>query len=400
MTTHGTRPLYASPYEVTRIYDELIQEYDHQGNSSETSDIRTAAFGRAMVRVSAMDEVREATMSAIQLRIDRGVSNHPSQLASHTQRAVQKQLWERQDTTYYPFPHDDEGIWVPQLEEMFTDPSIHFDHMTRSREFSWFVGFFNLVSNKYQRYSGIGAFSKAMEHELPELPTYLDIGASQNHGLKALAHNEKFDTVTVRKSEDGDIDYELTERFNQAMNHPRRLGPSRGIDEYTERNFPGVTAWAESCSFYPSELLNPKLLERYRQLSALILDNVDLVAANASLPGMRFNGRLSYTIGLLFTVLDQQQPRTGKAMIENVIDNTDRYVFAQDFAEVSPNDPFDIRCVGDWFSAPYTYRLFGLDMHDQELGFQEVLRWKEPRCRTAVFGNSRLATEMKERLMA
>lgn len=377
--------------------DGLLESLRIKARHPDGKDKYIGAYAVAMAEV--VEEQREGDF--LQTVFTHRPSLHGGYAANLLLRGAQKQKLDLQSEfaeRSYPEGYDAPGKWGGFLRRLISNANDYPD-------FSYDMQVRNIQSNISERYKGIKLAAHMYRRSLGENPTILDIGCSQNLGLKkiALVPRFKFDKVKVRHHGRFGIspilidDVSRSLRANRLINSKLDIGPSVGVDlPFDERNERQERLWARACSFYPSELLNDNLRRRYVNFqNADTPDKVKIAYADARSPTQLDSAvgvKQKFDLVSLSTILYQLSPSNRICLLENAMKKAkkDGLLVVQDFAKVVDDHDGNLEFIDDWTKQSYSYRTNIIDMKHEGAGFKEAFAWESPRCRGGMqlnFGN-------------
>lgn len=255
-------------------------------------------------------------------------------------------------------------------------------------------------SNIAERYKTVKLLAHTYKDRFGTEPSHLDIGSSVLQGSLKLAFNRAhyprrvpFGDIQINKmdrSEKTEKDNTATRLANIALRSEVSFGPMMGID-ITNVDDRAIKEWAKSCSFYPDELLDLEKVKEYDELDNLDPDHERVRFARVDFSDTRDVRRLRavtnnerYDIITFSTIFYQVNLRERQAMLVNAAQ------FLSDEGVILIQDAPD----GN-FETPYNYRASVIDGTAPELGEQELLRWKTPRCKEAIIGLGKVSIHGK-----
>ncbi len=312
-------------------------------------------------------------------------------------RALSKQfLKDPEGYGGYPEKYDDPRMWYKganrvmyENKNSISTDNFYFDLWAR-----------NIQSNKSERYKVLPLLNEIYADRFADRKvSILDVGASQNQGLKQLRQSQKFPFSRVRTYTDTEYKTDpqkkvICEIVNNAISKGINLGMTVGSD-IVPPNDPEVIEWTKSCSFYPSELMDKEKTSRYDALSRDVED-VDFVCADATEPDRLRSviDKDKFTITFICTMLYMLDNNQRKEVIKAGDNCTeeDGLVVVQDFARPDPEDPSKLMFYDTW--TPWRYNTMILDKTKPDLGFQEIINWKNGRCDELMIKLGSKATEL------
>lgn len=376
----------------TQKLETLPLELYAQIEKPPAGDERIAAFSAAMITELQDEETRDFIKDLFAHRKDIA----PSYAANLLLRGFQKQLLRDADRFDYPTSFDKTEPWRAAIREVLEDP-------VRSEELVLDMFIRDVQSNIAERYKSFKLIMQAMKSRIGERPKVMDIGCSQNQGLKKLALGRPFGEVEVVNDGEGEsiIDPNLTKKVNAELAKPFRIGTGLGID-IMPMNDPRVREWAKSCSFYPSELLDQELIDEYDLINQhdrvdnIGFDTYDFTSeALYRLSHDQFRG--NFDVITLSTVMYQmdEDERTRMADIVRRFLAPGGIVIYQDFGEVDKGDPTKLNYYKHWFLHKFSYTTAVLDTADPRDELQEIFRWENGRCQRMAMGLGSLSINGK-----
>lgn len=352
-----------------------------------THDSRIAAYAEAAQESLRKNRTFKETVGYL---LTEKKDTSPSHATNLVLRALQKQLMVRDDL--YPLGYETPDPWKDAIQEVTEKDSEKYD------EFFEDIMTRNIQSNIADRYKAFDLILHLYEERFDPHPTILDVGCSQNQGLKKMSLTDKypFKDVEVVGSEadivapikaDSRLDHSAFNRLiRRLFSDPFTIGRSLGIDIVPADN-PSNARWARSCSFYPSELLNAEKVREYDAIDAANPKNVSFYQGDFSrLDHEDFvknapNER--YDLVTFSTVLYQVSPAKRKQMLENARQyvKPDGLIVVQDFVNVNRKDPTRLRFHKNWFKRPFLYTTIIRDPSDATGEMHEIFRWENGRCK-------------------
>ena len=247
-------------------------------------------------------------------------------------------------------------------------------------------------SNKAKRYETIPLLRVMFPEEFAEA-SILDVGCSQNQGLKQLALQIPFGEVGVADGT-GQLPRDdiraIRTAFNQQLQRPDFvLKESWGTDFFDLSDVEG-REWVEACSLIPSELRQPDVVQQYRFLQSVNPSNVHFKMSDFAMtvkpprnpsdtrymfdmPGKTFD------IVSFMTMLYQVPAHERTIMFDHALQYSNRFIIVQDAAKRIKNPKGDHPMDGlafdpKQFNKTFGYRLFVYDKDHPDHGFQELAR--------------------------
>jgi len=352
-----------------------------QAMSPPGGDDRIAAFDYAMLAALEDPKLRGLLEEGFEHRYRQGRSVSPQYGANLCRHSFQKHFLRAREKFGYPEAFLEEDAWKEGINEI-----VHGQDSFHELRFDLLVR--DIQSNVAERYKSLKIIMHFFRERLGDEPLVLDVGCSQNQGLKKIAAGYPFDPVeVVIRNKDGTptvagLDYKSTSAVNSVIAARQALGPSLGVDAWPLRDL-DVKQWARGSSFYPSELLIPGLLEKYDELDNLQVGNVGFLEANFTEKNFGNEAYKMFDIALFSTVLYQLSPEERDRMLVNALYwvKPNGLVIIQDFTETVEGKPLQLYFPDKRDGVPFLYKTIVLDPSRIEEGFKECIRWQTPRCR-------------------
>ncbi|GAC1386920.1 MAG: hypothetical protein NVS1B7_6690 [Candidatus Saccharimonadales bacterium] len=369
----------------------LLQWTEHESRKPTGEDVRIAAFAEAV-----HDEMLESRAFAIEI-IDFIKLRHdivtPAHMLNQLLRCYQADLIEHDAT--YPVPYTEPAVWRKAFNDIAAD-------VDRSSQF--FVSIRNSVSsNKADRYKGLGIAVGLLKPDIASQPLdILDVGCSQNHGLKQLAAADAYPFIPVKagtlggdEADPDNLEFEVDNEITSVLNrHVGKLLVKNwlGVDLYDINN-PDHRRWAESCSYYPSEMLDPTRNHEFAVLENINVSNLHFFRDDFAHPVKpdAFAQQVpqkGYDAIFFSTMLYQATDEDRTIMRDRArqLVHPDGLIVYQDFADVTCDG--DMRFLPEWSN--WTYRTM---VETPQSGEQvsEIIRWRNGRCLEAQLGSKALA---------
>ncbi len=349
------------------------------------NDERIAAFCRAAGKLLRKnDEYLDLIDDTLTYHATENGGITPSHAVNLMLRAPQKQLLKKHEEKNYPKAYTDDKLWYKDLSEMVNNPDTWAELFIDMRR--------NVSSNVSERYKAFKAIFLVLQERFNQ-PRVLDIGSSQNQGLKKLGLNLPFEPVNVIEpildhSERGyhlGTHEEAEEQLNQLLQTPLQLGPSSGVDFFTPDD-PMNRDWAKACSFYPSELLDDNKLAKYDAIDQIDdVPNVDFIASDIfELEPKEVIEKYEepfdvITVCTMMYQLSKEERIELKSKLREFT-KEDGLIIYQDFVAKDAKSPAELYFYKHWFGKPYRYRTIVEDLSAPSIGLQEVFRWENGRC--------------------
>lgn len=309
----------------------------------------------------------------------------------------------------YPAAFDSPDRWFEGMSTYMDDPKSRDDFISHMHVFR------NVNSNVSERYKAFKMLSLMKRDQLGDWPRILDVGCSQNLGLKRMAktHAYPFEAIEVvgldlspdfepeeqAENEDTQLRREqyLTDAANYLLSQLTQIGPSTGVDLWPTRD-PELAKWAKACSFYPSELLDEELVRSYEAIEAedAAALNIDFVEADFTWPAEKLDKLIppehQFDMVTFSTVMYQMRDREQRfKAVQNALKRVkpEGLVVIQDFLEMDPKG--HISFPARWSDRLFLYTTAVLDMANPDLDFQETFLWRNGRCGQLMLGVGRMA---------
>lgn len=346
-------------------YSTLLHELERQAMQPPDRDVRISAFCKAMRTALEDEPIRKPIASALEQR----PAMAGSYAANLLLRAFQKQLIIADPE--YPVPYDTTARWQQAIGNVMVRDYSRTELLSD-------IAQRDVQSNVSERYKVLPLLFGLFSEQLPARPAVLDVGCSQNHGLKRLALGIPFSPI--ERAEAAGLD-----RLNRLVTVPPQLSIGLGVDisPLTSDN----VAWAKYCSFYPSELLDETAVKMYSQLDMSQPTNVSFRQCNLLTTELAeyyqaFDVVLASTFMYQLSASDQKLMR---AKLRQYVKPTGIIVY-QDFVRVAGihNDKLDFS--KSWFAQPYSYRTIVEQAASQNGRLAELFVWENGRCRAMRMG--------------
>ncbi|MDB5169313.1 MAG: hypothetical protein JWO41_669 [Candidatus Saccharibacteria bacterium] len=313
----------------------------------------------------------------------------PSYAANKLLRTFQKQFMYRNTGHEYPFTTRSVEPWRSGILTVLLTPRLNEviqDLITRQTQ-----------SNVVQRYNALKFILTSCVSPDVAHPQLLDIGCSQNLGLKKIALGGAFEDVRIvepRSNGNTRQNRRISYKYNSLSRSPFRIGRSMGVDLYDLRDEANAE-WVYACSSYPSELLNEARLEEARQLKSMDVMNVSFTQSDIS-AALRINTdvdgdipeRRLYDVAFASTVMYQMTKTEREKTCQLVYDRLtpEGIMVIQDFVKL---DSRQLRFSGPG-SDKFTYRTVVKNKQTDFDKSEEIFIWETARCTKAQLGLGQL----------
>lgn len=370
----------------SHVWNDFVADLQHQGQFPPGQDLRVGAYARAMHWLVTTTDLMPGFEAAFQARIENG-QNLPGSLISNIGRyALQKQFLPIADEIGFPERHTRAREWLHSLGHFSRTASakaqdtLNFDLRTR-----------NNPRNVPARYKPVQLIRTAYKERFDHPLQVLDIGCSQNHGLKQLALQHVADTTgrtaherqrydfapTTVVDEVGNVDQVLSEHISQMTNSHDAYGPSLGVDMWPQPD-EETRLWARSARL-TSEFLDVDKMAAYDELDSVDVPNVNYIDRNFSRPEEAADIPDGASDLVMFsTVLYQLNAEKRAAMLAHAKTKVheDGLIIVQDHVELDPDAPDGLHFTSLWYGEAATgYRTLVLDMRRPEAGFEEFAHY-------------------------
>lgn len=357
-----------------------------------------SAFAEAaLAAIDTMPFFRQNIEDLVALRHDL----NPSHAIKLLERSYQAVLM--QHDGQYPHAYQATETWHDAFEEIEAEDShsemVYYRLLTQS-----------VQSNIAERYKTVKLLASIYRDRFGDAPSHLDVGSSVLHGDIKLVYNrngnsprvpfgsirvnEALDDQALRaveRGERGPRQHRLaSELANIVLRQEVGFGEVMGVD-LTNVDDPAIKDWAKSCSFYPDELRDAQKVAEYDELDRLDPDHRRVRFAKidfsntGDIKALRdMIGEQTFDIITFSTIFYQVDIRERHAMLINASQllSDKGIILIQD----APDGNFETR---------YRYGASIIDSTRPELGVQQVLRWKTPRCQEAMIGLGKLSLRGK-----
>lgn len=318
-------------------------------------------------------------------------------------RALQKQGLYRLPGLQYPAQEISKTPWNHLITTVMRDPALR-------AEFSYDITNRDVSSNLGERYKSLKLLIPLLSQRFERDVRILDIGCSQNQGLKQLHASRVIPYEPIRAGRprrwrtpgsyggESIVDNRLGRRLNTMLAAgDLAIGRCLGIDK-EPKDRSDVIEWTKACSFYPSELLMASKVEKYDIIEASTPNPADVDFCQLNILGIDRREAVdrmlaqhgTFDIVMFSTMkyqLSDQQREIADAIATRCVDPNRGLVITQDFAEINVNDPTRLSFFDDW--DPYTYQTVARDMMNPET-LQQLFVWDSGRCEKLQLGAGRL----------
>jgi len=385
-------PIQHQPVPI--LMAKYVAELENQEVKWEKDDPYLAAYcSAALQALEDIPSYREVMEYFVEIRPDL----KPSQYQNLAFRSVQKFLLRDRDYNNYPHGYLDKASWLASLADISNPLSPNHD------EFIGDITLRNPQANVSRRYRGVSLVLGLFAERFGSEPEILDIGASQNLGLKQMALKEHypFDPIVGvewlvkpgHKFGHRPATAASVRRANQFLQQSAPIGPSVGIDIIDPRE-EGNKEWVRTSSHYPKEWLNDALVEQYDVLDLAEPPGIDLFQGDFSefnrpeepgepTPQERFD-RLypgkKFDVVSFCTVLNQVHPIAAQMMMRHAEQylKPNGIIVIQDFAKVPARYEHTLVFDEHWFSRNFPYTTIVYDPATST--FHELFLWENSRC--------------------
>lgn len=372
--------------------DDIVQRLRHNETyyrEKDPANLTLSVFaGAALTALDTMRPFHQNVEDLVALRPDLT----PAHAIKLLERCYQAVLLKNDPC--YPDAYRQQDAWYDAFSDIEKDGSasemLYYRLLTQ-----------HVQSNIAERYKTVKLLADVYRDRFGDTPSHLDVGSSVLHGDIKLVYNrngvsarvpfgdmqvyEPLDDRGLRQLSAGELrprhDQVTTELANAALRRTVTFGDVIGVD-ITDVDDPAIKEWAKSCSFYPDELRDTKKVAEYDELDRLDPhhERVRFVKGDfanthdvRTLRGM-MNGN-KFDIITFSTIFYQVDVRERHAMLVNAAQllSDGGIILIQD----APDGNFETR---------YRYGASVIDSTRPELGEQQILRWKTPRCKEAMIG--------------
>jgi hypothetical protein len=249
-----------------------------------------------------------------------------------------------------------------------------------------------VMTNKVERYKSVklvaSLYGERWDHPL----RILDIGASRNHGLKALASGLHLGTSNFVQQPYGldEIKNNLSrkkinERYNSLLRNQLILGESLGVDVFPLRGIENQW-WAKSCSLQAGER-NKKTEARYDYIEATNPINVRFEDKNLLTTDLGEEHYGQYDMVCYITMLHQLSLSDGVKLREEnkkYLNPHTGIELIQDFAKANTLIKGGIEYADSWAEGTMPYHTILNDPFDRSEEPREFINWTGSRCTQGV----------------
>lgn len=361
--------------------EEVAERLSYDAVNPPANDPCLAAFGRAASELIQENKLLRPFLStALRYRAENNRNVEPRYVANMLPRVFQKRILFDRRIADYPFQFDSRR-WKAEIQDDLSTQEGQAD-------FFFIMQVRDIQSNISERYKALKILGPLYEDRFDNEPTILDIGCSQNQGLKKLHLPGRFMPVA------GGLPLSQKEWMNSLIDGAWEPGESVGVDAWPiDRE---VSWWAKSCTFRPVELLIKGRVDEYDAIDAIpneppasFFGDVDFAQVPPDYPADTEPVGHDFDIAVLSTVLYQLSPDKRQSMLQNAYDHTqsEGLVVVIDFAYPMDNNPHELVYLDDdMYKKDFQYRTLVFDKTRPEMGFQEFLIWNNGRCNRAKLG--------------
>lgn len=365
--------------------EEFLTEIRWQAENFPTGDEIGSAFCVAAEEM--MAENLEFS-NLVDTFIDEQPDHTPSYRLNILWHSLQKQLLRRVRDSDAPYPgaYNEPAQWKKAIA------AVSVPYSEENEEFYFDINYRHLQSNVAERYKAFALIMQLSGERLFEPAKILDVGCSQNLGLKKLALTNlgtHFNDIEVIEFGDTDseiiVNKELSEHMNSLLRGRLAIGDSVGVD-MVQSDDARNKEWAKACSFYPKELMMPERVEEYDYLDAANPPNVDFLWEDFSEIDTE-QLEAQYDIVTFSTMLYQSDRSAQAKMLSNALRcvKPGGIVIVQDFLSSDSKNQDQLYFSKSWFKHLYGYRTLLLDSQDPTR-FHEIFRWENGRCKRMLPG--------------
>jgi hypothetical protein len=376
------------PHEFEEQLHRLDMLCDRYAKKPLSGDIYMGAFAKAL-----KSERHSADLyPVVKVLYDVHPEIKPNHAFGHVLRSFQDKILRNEDKyPGYPRGFESPDGWAEVMHELLADPDIagEIEYDMHARE---------TQSNIAERYKTFKVLMHLYAERFGKSPHVLDIGCSQNLGLKKIALNKRFRYVSL--SNTNNLRDALTETsFNRLSNRKVMLGESYGVD-LSIHNPAANKDWIKSNSFYPQDFLNSDLIREYDELEEQKVPNLDIVLCDLLTDGVQGlrtrNGgpiRRKYDFVISSTMEYQLTEDERERMNEIRLDllGPNGIDIHQEFGHKDPLNPARHIISDEWFWSNNPYHTTLRDTNDESLEFQTVFESTHGRVREIKLGEGLLS---------
>lgn len=382
----------SQPLTYESIVDRLRYSKEHFSGRDKQNRALGAFATAALVALDTQPFFAESVLHMIECRPELT----PAHALKLTERSVQDVVSDLDP--HYPHGYRDPTRWLRALEMIEQSPQHAerlFVHML----------FHDVQSNIPERYKTLKMLNVAYGDRFEGAPSILDVGSSVMHGDLMLAFEGspvaprlRFKDVAMTKTVEGpelrDIQDGIreteparaqTDLANIALQQTVKFGHMRGLD-LTNIHDKGIQSWVRN-SFYPDELLDPKIHQEYDLLESLDPDNtrvqfsqLDIASRDDVQELRKTTDDQRYDIIVFFTVL--YQTKSYKIRHDMVVNAAQ--MLSERGIIVIQDEP------DGNFEKPYAYTTLVNDPEHPSMQAQEIMRWRTARCAEGMFSSGTL----------
>jgi hypothetical protein len=376
---------------IRRLFDEFryrLEINQRYYREDDPANISLSAFAEAALHELEEPYFREMVEDTLSAR----VNEKPSTIVKLFERAYQADLLQHEQD--YPNPsYRSPEAWIEEFKAVDED-------MTRWGVVWHTLRHRNLQSNIAERYKPVKVITALLSDRFESPPNHLDVGSSIMNGSIKLAFNRPdnpgevpFGQIDImapesRYSSYERKDYYATRLANRALREHVEYGTMIGTD-ITDVNDPVTDLWAQSCSFYPDELMDERKVQEYMQLKHLDPHHERVLAFRGDFTNSHHVRKLRdfspveafdiITFSTIFYQLKNKQEQLDMLIHASQLLSERGVIIIQDGID------------GD-FSKKYNYVTWLRDgMAADSTSDQELFRWETPRCQKAVLGVGKFA---------
>lgn len=368
----------------------VLSALEQQVKSPAGGDAKIPDFAIATAALLHEDgDLHGAVVEAVDYRRRKGDTN-PYYFVNVLLRVVQKQLLRHADAYQYPETFVRPDDWYAAMKSLINRNSDDYD------DFRIDLMGRDVQSNIRQRMSGYVLAAALFPERFSGSLEVLDVGCSQNQGLKAFElpyqDIEVVGATYKRLVTSPRLLHVLSERVNQLIADRSHAERKVGVDRVRIWNSRGerdklLQEWVRSCSFRPGELLDRLLVAHYDLIDQNeTATGTEFAVADFTQPKLDLSsaGVFERSFGLVGTsaVKYHLTPKQRAAMFRNELRyvRPDGLIVVQDFASIRKNHPGELSYPKDIYSKSYQMGMFVYDPLVPHFGFREYWRWQTGRC--------------------